>query len=107
VYGTGRANLPGSVVERELQESLSRMFPELLRFSSSSRLLPLVPDELRDAHRVDKASSSVVANAVNTNTVSDLGLWDEWMDNNNSTMLNTNTGEDDDEDDVDLSAMGF
>ena len=42
ICGTGRANLPGSVVERQLQESLSRMFPELLRFSSSSRLLPLV-----------------------------------------------------------------
>jgi len=51
IYGTGRANLPGSVVERQLQGSLSRMFPELLRFSSSSRLLEMVPEELQQAHR--------------------------------------------------------
>jgi len=51
IYGTGRANIPGSVVERQLQDSVSRMFPELLRFSSSSRLLSIVSDELQWAHR--------------------------------------------------------
>jgi hypothetical protein len=39
------------VVERQLQDSMSRMFPELLRFSSSSRLLAMVPEELQQAHR--------------------------------------------------------
>ena len=44
-------SLPGSVVERKLQDSISRMFPELLRFSSSSRLLEMVPEDLKNAHR--------------------------------------------------------
>lgn len=44
-------SLPGSVVERDLHDSMSRMFPELLRFSSSSILLEMVPDELKNAYR--------------------------------------------------------
>ena len=50
-------SLPGSIVERQLQDSLSRMFPELLRFSSSSHLLSQVPDELQRAHRPDAGPS--------------------------------------------------
>lgn len=50
VYSTGRANLPGSTRERNLQESWARMLPELLRFSSRSRLLDLIPDSLKRAH---------------------------------------------------------
>lgn len=106
IYGTGRANLPGSVVERQLQESLSRMFPELLRFSSSSRLLPLVPEELRDVHRVDKASTTFTTIVAN-NSASNFDLWDEWADNENAAMAATANARDDDDDDVDLSAMGF
>lgn len=51
-------SLPGSVVERQLQESLSRMFPELLRFSSSSRLLEMVPEDLKNAHRPSAVSAT-------------------------------------------------
>ena len=50
VYSTGRANLPGSTRERNLQESWARMLPELLRFSSRSRLLDLIPDSLKRVH---------------------------------------------------------
>jgi len=34
------------------------MFPELLRFSSSSRLLEMVPEELRNAHRPSAVNSA-------------------------------------------------
>ena len=50
-YSTGRANIPGSRTERALNKSFSRMLPELLRFSSSSRLLTEIPDELQAVHR--------------------------------------------------------
>ena len=58
VYSTGRANLPGSVAERELLGSFSRMLPELLRFSSASELRNLIPEELREVHR-KKANTRV------------------------------------------------
>ena len=43
-------SLPGSVRERDLHESWSRMLPELLRFSSKSNLLQLIPEELKTTH---------------------------------------------------------
>ena len=51
VYSTGRANVPGSRTERSLLASFSRMMPELLRFSSSARLLDQISEELQRAHR--------------------------------------------------------
>ena len=51
IYSTGRANLPGSRTERDLLASFSRMLPELLRHSSASRLLSLIPEELQRVHR--------------------------------------------------------
>lgn len=51
IYSTGRANLPGSRTERALHTSFARMMPELLRFSSSARLLEHIPEELQAAHR--------------------------------------------------------
>lgn len=51
IYGTGRANLPGSRTERDLLGSFSRMLPELLRFSSSAHLLDIIPEDLKRAHR--------------------------------------------------------
>lgn len=51
IYSTGRANLPGSRTERDLLASFSRMLPELLRHSSASRLLSLIPEELQAVHR--------------------------------------------------------
>lgn len=52
IYSTGRSNLPGSISERQLLASFSRMLPELLRFSSGSDLLKLIPEELQRHHRV-------------------------------------------------------
>lgn len=46
-------SLPGSTTERDLHASFARMLPELLRFSSASRLLEHVPERLQSAHRVD------------------------------------------------------
>ena len=54
IYGTGRGNLPGSVAQRQLLDSWSRMLPELLRFSSAHGLLAKIPEELQCAHRQDK-----------------------------------------------------
>ena len=109
-------SLPGSVVERQLQDSLSRMFPELLRYSSSSRLLNLVPEHLKNAHRVDTEAPTVLSAGSSTATldVAELNsatadLWDGWgdggdMDDNNQSK---NAIEDDDDDDFDVTAMGF
>ena len=44
-------SLPGSRTERSLLESFSRMLPELLRFSSSARLLHQIPESLQAVHR--------------------------------------------------------
>lgn len=54
IYGTGRGNLPGSVAQRQLLDSFSRMLPELLRFSSAHALLAKIPEELQRAHRQDQ-----------------------------------------------------
>ena len=54
IYGTGRGNLPGSVAQRQLLDSFSRMLPELLRFSSAHGLLAKIPEELQRAHRQDQ-----------------------------------------------------
>lgn len=72
----GRANLPGSVAERQLLASFSRMLPgtcahqcspqrladcrlllaaELLRFSSANHLLELIPEEQQEHHRISTA----------------------------------------------------
>ena len=51
IYSTGRANLPGSRTERDLLASFSRMLPDLLRHSSASRLLSLIPEDLQRVHR--------------------------------------------------------
>lgn len=51
IYSTGRANLPGAKTERHLLASFYRMLPELLRFSSSARLLESIPEEVRSVHR--------------------------------------------------------
>lgn len=51
-------SLPGSVAERQLLESFSRMLPELLRFSSSHHLLALIPEAQQAHHRVTAARAS-------------------------------------------------
>jgi len=129
-------SLPGSVVERQLQESLSRMFPELLRFSSSSRLLEMVPEELKNAHRPSavnvapppsamqkrrtlrlieerdngKAKSAADAQAAPL-PVAD--VWDGWGDGEEDDDVGS-VGEqasdadlDESDDDIDLTEMGL
>lgn len=103
------------MVERQLQDSLSRMFPELLRYSSSSRLISLVPEHLKNAHRVDTeatvssaGSSKATLDVAGLNSMSG-DLWDGWgdggdMDDNKESK---NEIQDDDDDDFDLTAMGF
>lgn len=113
-------SLPGSLVERELQDSMSRMFPELLKFSSASRLLSLVPEHLQNAHQVEPsvhASSSNearvgIGNGFNS---ASCDIWEGWGDgaeldvhgNQDTDALNVSASDDDDEDDVDLTAMGI
>lgn len=46
-------SLPGSVAQRQLLDSFSRMLPELLRFSSAHTLLSKIPEEIQRIHRVD------------------------------------------------------
>lgn len=110
-------SLPGSVVERQLQDSYVRMLPELLRYSSASSILDKVPEELQAVHRANEAavpsaqaapsaSSKAKAKARVADAV-DFDLWDGWNDAEpNPLPLHTSTSADD-EDDVDLSEMGL
>ena len=64
IYSTGRGNLPGSVAQRQLLDSFSRMLPELLRFSSAHTLLAKIPEELQRAHRQDQQGRNEAPEAV-------------------------------------------
>jgi hypothetical protein len=117
VYSTGRANLPGSVVERQLLASFSRMLPELLRFSSSHHLLSIIPEELQDYHRKKQTEGPLTSllpklGAIGTArarcstgptaptaiaptgaiAVKKKGIWDDWGDNNAAVVLNEMSG---------------
>lgn len=51
IYSTGKANLPGSVRERDLLGSFSRLIPELIRHSNKKdEVYGLLPESLRLAH---------------------------------------------------------
>lgn len=57
IYQTGRSNLPGSVRERDMLRSFSRMYPQLILHSDHPERIALVPPHLRDAHKpVDNAA---------------------------------------------------
>ena len=58
IYSTGKGNLPGSVAQRQLLDSFSRMIPELLRFSSAHHLLAKIPEELQRVHRQDRKTTT-------------------------------------------------
>lgn len=126
IYSTGKANLPGSVVERQLLESFSRMLPELLRFSSKSYLLNLIPESMQAHHRTCKnaASSSaaeptqrqfVVANkarqrlgaAIAPAPKKEAGLWDGWEDADQTATVLYNDGGEDDDGEIDLAELGL
>jgi TATA-box binding protein (TBP) (component of TFIID and TFIIIB) len=85
VYSTGRANLPGSTTERDLQRSFARMLPELLRFSSAARLLEQIPEEQQAHHRVDAADAAGTAPssapaAATASAASAASVWSGWGD---------------------------
>ena len=68
-----RRSLPGSVAQRQLLDSFSRMLPELLRFSSAHTLLAKIPEDLQRAHRTDpnaaKKTQSVVVNTAKSRAI--------------------------------------
>lgn len=121
-------------MERQLQDSLSRMFPELLRFSSSSRLLEMVPEDLKSAHRpsvITEAPASVVNEsrshlriesrergkgklAVTQVPSIAADLWDGWgdgadakEDTGSARERAFNADSEESEDDLDLTEMGL
>ena len=51
IYGTGRANLPGSTRQRDLLLAFSRMVSELLRHSSKPEVRELLKAHLQQCHR--------------------------------------------------------
>lgn len=59
IYGTGRANLPGSVALADLFASFARMVCELLRFSSSPHLNTCLRPDLANFHRAIDTVHSV------------------------------------------------
>ena len=77
IYSTGRANLPGSTSNNALLASWARMIPELLRFSSASRICELLPEEIRNVHRPSLQEREQEEERVSTCTA---GLWDGWGD---------------------------
>lgn len=98
-------SLPGSVVERQLHKSFCNMLPELLRFSSASRLLSLIPEETQKIHRTDACApepkrASLAGPSLETS------LWDGWGDAGGDQVDEDKYGSSDEED-VDLSAMGL
>ena len=90
VYGTGRANLPGSVVERALQSSWREMLPELLAHSSARAQLRLFP-EAQDAPTNPDALSG----------------WSDWPDAVAAGVVVDDDDGDDDFDDATLGALGL
>jgi hypothetical protein len=99
VYSTGRANLPGSTRERDLQASFFRMLPELLRFSSSNRLVEIFPEDVRVMHRQNEATAHYTHEAPRASG----SLWDGWGERNQS-LVTEDIGE---EDDMDLEQFGL
>lgn len=78
VYSTGRANLPGSVVERMLQKSWRDMLPELLAFSTARAQLRLFP-EMQDFHAVlEEEEESVSAEETRPSDKAVFTGWEDW-----------------------------
>ena len=88
----GTRSLPGSVVERQLHESFSRM-------------LAMIPEELQKVHRTDDALATN-ANITTSAVAESCDIWDGWNDAQEPDGL-TNECSDDGDDDIDLGAMGF
>ena len=81
IYSTGRANLPGSVAERQLLASFARMLPELLRYSSASALLAKIPEAQQALHRAEPTTGGDAAvDATPQARTAPVDLWDGWGD---------------------------
>lgn len=93
-------SLPGSVVERQLQASLARMFPELMRFSSARSLLDNVLPELRNAHRTSAALACVPESSAPAPRNS---IWEDWGDR----VSGPPRSYEGDDDGLDLDEMGL
>lgn len=90
------------------------MLPELLRFSSASRLLELIPEELQNAHRTDApaaAATTAATTAASAATrapvaAASADVWDGWADANEADGLELEANNDSD-DGLDLTEMGL
>ena len=133
----GRANLPGSVTERQLLESFSRMLPgtsytaldechhtfahmntnrhgsrlrvaELLRFSSASHLLGVIPEAQQQHHRREKGAALSAPLKQPTRTVlakpQQQNLWEGWED---GALVQDTAPEASDDDEMDLEGLGL
>ena len=118
VYSTGRGNLPGSVAQRQLFASFSRMLPELLRFSSSSGLLSLIPSEQQEHHHVgangeqqelmpvqvnSKRARKTQSLTKTSTTASGDDVWAGWGDNDDDK----NDDDSEEESGLNLAALGL
>jgi len=106
VYSTGRSNLPGSTVERQLHDSYMRMLPELLRYSSSSSLLCKISEEIQSVHRTDSVVEDKLT-APKAPQCSAPLLWEDWDDAKGEACDKSAYGDDYDDGEVDLSEMGL
>ena len=96
-------------MERQLHESFARMLPELLRYSSASRLLSLIPEQMQDIHRTDAVKASGAKSKAKTPPApaSSSLLWDGWEDASEVPGAGARLYGSSDEDEVDLSQMGL
>ena len=92
-------SLPGSVTERDVITSFSRMLPELLRFSSSHHLVEKIPEELQAIHRPTRGTKRPIAGE-HKMPKKRAQLWDEWKD---ADAADVDVGDDD----LDLDAFGL
>lgn len=106
VYSTGRSNLPGSTVERQLHESYMRMLPELLRYSSSSSLLSKISEDIQSVHRTDSVVEDKLI-APKAPLCAPTLLWEDWDDAKGEECDKHAYEDDYDDGEVDLSEMGL
>lgn len=105
-------SLPGSIVESQLHESFYRMLPELLKYSSASRLLSSIPEEVQAIHRKNaiQPCQSIYTAPVPVGAPmpsSSSFLWEGWNDATDLPTAGPGLYDCDDEEDIDLSLMGL
>ena len=103
-------SLPGSVAERQLLESFSRMLPELLRFSSANHLLKVIPEALQQHHRRKKDVAPQIVprsarHALLAKAKPRHDLWEGWDDS--APMAEAAAHASDEEEEIDLDGLGL